>query len=40
MMQNVDGVPIGCEFWGTPWSKKSDENPPGGDTEPPGGNNP
>ena len=24
-----------CEFWGTPWSNKSDANPPGGDTKPP-----
>ena len=24
-----------CEFQGTPWSNKSDANPPGGDTKPP-----
>ena len=29
-----------CEFQGTPWSNKSDANPPGGDTKPPGGDNP
>ena len=29
-----------CEFYVTPWSNKSDANPPGGDTKPPGGNNP
>ena len=25
------------EFLGTPWSNKSDANPPEGDTKPPGG---
>ena len=44
-MQNADGVPKDPSVWrweflGTAWSNKSDENPPEGDTKPPGGNNP
>ena len=44
-MQNADGVPIGyldgtVSFRvHTPWSNKSDANPPGGDTKTPGGDN-